>query len=86
MMKTITSDNTTSSSTENGISGSAVVPKWNIIYWLKKFWSNISIEPIMVCWLVPTCLLYIASENLSLEKVFYFLISALLFKLCDFSF
>lgn len=37
--------------------------------WIKKAWSFVSIEPVMICWILPSCLLYIAIENLSLEKV-----------------
>lgn len=37
--------------------------------WIKRAWSFVSIEPVMICWILPSCLLYIASENLSLEKV-----------------
>lgn len=37
--------------------------------WLKKAWRFVSIEPVMICWILPSCLLYIAIENLSLEKV-----------------
>lgn len=52
--------------------------------WIKKAWSFISIEPVMICWILPSCLLYIAIENLSLEKVcdflFYFML--LLFFFC----
>lgn len=40
--------------------------------WIKQAWKFISIEPVMICWLLPTCLLYIAIENLALEKVFKF--------------
>ncbi|KAG4076448.1 hypothetical protein HA402_005891 [Bradysia odoriphaga] len=36
--------------------------------WIKKAWNFVSIEPVMVCWILPSCLLYIAIENLSLEK------------------
>lgn len=42
------------------------------IGWFKKImklWSYISVEPVMVCWLLPSCLLLIAIENLALEKV-----------------
>lgn len=42
------------------------------IGWFKKImklWSYISVEPVMVCWILPSCLLYIAIENLALEKV-----------------
>lgn len=42
------------------------------IGWFKKImklWSYISVEPVMICWILPTCLLYIAIENLALEKV-----------------
>lgn len=37
--------------------------------WVKKLWKFVSVEPVMVCWLLPSCLLYIAVENLALEKV-----------------
>lgn len=43
------------------------------IGWFKKImklWSYISVEPVMVCWLLPSCLLLIAIENLALEKVY----------------
>lgn len=36
--------------------------------WLRKAWKFVSVEPVMICWLLPTCLLYIAIENLALEK------------------
>lgn len=36
--------------------------------WLRKAWKFVSVEPVMVCWLLPTCFLYIAIENLALEK------------------
>lgn len=42
------------------------------ISWFKKImklWSYISVEPVMICWILPSCLLYIAIENLALEKV-----------------
>lgn len=39
------------------------------INWIKKAWSFVSVEPVMICWILPSCLLYIAIENLSLEKV-----------------
>lgn len=37
--------------------------------WIKKVWSFVTVEPVMICWILPSCLLYIAVENLSLEKV-----------------
>lgn len=37
--------------------------------WLKKAWSFVSVEPVMICWILPSCFLYIAIENLALEKV-----------------
>lgn len=37
-----------------------------------KIWSNITIEPLMLCWLLPSCFLFIAVENLALEKVCFF--------------
>lgn len=36
---------------------------------LAKLWSYISVEPLMLCWLLPSCFLFIAVENLALEKV-----------------
>lgn len=36
--------------------------------WIRKAWNFVSIEPVMVCWILPSCLLYIAIENLALEK------------------
>jgi len=33
-----------------------------------KIWSNITVEPLMLCWLLPSCFLFIAVENLALEK------------------
>lgn len=36
---------------------------------LAQFWKYISVEPIMLCWLLPSCFLFIAIENLALEKV-----------------
>lgn len=36
--------------------------------WLRKAWKFVSVEPVMICWLLPTCFLYIAIENLALEK------------------
>lgn len=34
-----------------------------------KIWSYITVEPLMLCWLLPSCFLFIAVENLALEKV-----------------
>lgn len=36
---------------------------------LIKLWTYISVEPLMLCWLLPSCFLFIAVENLALEKV-----------------
>ena len=36
---------------------------------LKKLWSYVSVEPVIICWLLPSCFLFIALENLALEKV-----------------
>lgn len=36
---------------------------------LFQFWRYISVEILMFCWLLPSCFLYIAIENLALEKV-----------------
>lgn len=35
---------------------------------LKQFIGSISVEPAALCWLLPSCLLIIAMENLNLEK------------------
>lgn len=44
-----------------------------------KIWKNITVEPLMLCWLVPTCFLVVLVENLTLEKVsciqFQFIVS-----------
>lgn len=48
--------------------------------WLKKAWSFVSVEPVMICWILPSCFLYIAIENLALEKVS--LICLYIYKLC----
>lgn len=40
--------------------------------WISQAWKFVSIEPVMICWLLPSCLLYIAIENLALEKVTHF--------------
>lgn len=37
--------------------------------WIRKVWKFISVEPVMIAWILPSCLLYIAIENLALEKV-----------------
>lgn len=39
-----------------------------------KIWSYITVEPLMLCWLLPSCFLFIAVENLALEKVFFFVV------------
>lgn len=36
---------------------------------LYKIWTYVSVEPLLFCLIVPSYFLYIASENLSLEKV-----------------
>lgn len=36
---------------------------------LLKLWTYISVEPLILCWLLPSCFLFIAVENLALEKV-----------------
>lgn len=40
-------------------------------FWQKarKYWSYVSIEPVAVCWILPSCLGLIAIQNLELEKV-----------------
>lgn len=57
-------------------SGLPAIPEFPIINtgdgkpknWFQKVWSFVSVEPVMVCWLLPSCFLYIAIENLALEK------------------
>lgn len=34
-----------------------------------RVWRFITVEPLMLCWLLPSCFLFIAVENLALEKV-----------------
>lgn len=36
---------------------------------LMKMWNYISVEPLLICWLLPSLLFFIGAENLSLEKV-----------------
>lgn len=56
--------------------GLTTVPEFPIIRdddeasknWVTKAWSYVSVEPVMICWLLPSCFLYIAIENLALEK------------------
>lgn len=36
--------------------------------WFRKFLGYISVEPFVVAWVLPSCLLIVAMENLNLEK------------------
>lgn len=36
--------------------------------WFYKILSYISVEPVVFCWLLPSCILIVAMENLNLEK------------------
>lgn len=49
----------------NGGSGTHVT----ISQRLYKIWTYVSVEPVLFCLIVPSFFLYIAIENLSLEKV-----------------
>lgn len=40
---------------------------------LLKILSYVTVEPLMLCWLLPSCFLFIAVENLALEKVCFHL-------------
>lgn len=40
-----------------------------ILISLGRIWRFITVEPLMLCWLLPSCFLFIAVENLALEKV-----------------
>lgn len=35
---------------------------------VRKFFSFISVEPFVLCWVLPSCILIVAMENLNLEK------------------
>lgn len=39
---------------------------------VKKMWHYVSVEPLLICWLLPSLLFFIGAENLSLEKVCIF--------------
>lgn len=39
---------------------------------LKKIKDFITIEPLVICWLLPAIILQVATENLELEKVISF--------------
>lgn len=45
---------------------------------VKRYWSYISVEPVMFCWLVPSCIALIAVQNLELQKVMGRLIKMIL--------
>ncbi|GAB0091592.1 uncharacterized protein DMENIID0001_064480 [Sergentomyia squamirostris] len=36
--------------------------------WILGFWRYITVEPLLLCWLLPSCFLIAAMENLELEK------------------
>lgn len=42
--------------------------KFDLKFWFYKVLSFISIEPVVLCWLLPSCILIVAMENLNLEK------------------
>lgn len=48
---------------KSGISGKGILIS------LGRVWRFITVEPLMLCWLLPSCFLFIAVENLALEKV-----------------
>ena len=45
-------------------------PKISIMQRLINFKDYITVEPVVAAWIIPACILIIASENLNLEKVF----------------
>lgn len=59
----------------NGTNGTTTVNPGNTgregDWWdkIKVYLSYISVEPLMVCWLVPACFLLVAVQNLELDKV-----------------
>lgn len=36
---------------------------------VRHYWKYVSVEPVMVAWLVPSCIALIAVQNLELQKV-----------------
>lgn len=42
--------------------------KTDIIAFIRRILSFISVEPFILCWFLPSCLLIVAMENLNLEK------------------
>lgn len=42
--------------------------KFDLKFWFNKILSFISVEPAVFCWLLPSCILIVAMENLNLEK------------------
>lgn len=45
--------------------------KWNTLTWSEKcthIWKNITVEPILVCYFIPSVLASLATQNLNLEK------------------
>lgn len=48
---------------KSGLSGKGILIS------LGRLWRFITVEPLMLCWLLPSCFLFIAVENLALEKV-----------------
>lgn len=38
------------------------------VSWFRKVVSYISVEPFVLCWVLPSCILIVAMENLNLEK------------------
>lgn len=49
--------------TKSGLSGKGILISAG------RLWRFITVEPLMLCWLLPSCFLFIAVENLALEKV-----------------
>lgn len=65
-------DQTATVTTSNGANGAKHPSKQKTKFEWKNLLklSYISVEPIMLCWILPSCFLFIAVENLSLEKVY----------------
>lgn len=51
-------------------------PKISLKQRLINFKNCITVEPVVAAWIIPACILIIATENLNLEKVFIFYISS----------
>lgn len=66
---------TTTSTTTNGTGPKGGDASTSYLKNMLRFWHYISVEPVILCWLLPSCFLYIAVENLALEKVCHLSIS-----------